>query len=278
MSNTSEKVDLWMPFYVGDYLADTMHLSAAEHGGYLMLILHYWKSGPIPNDSARLATISRLGDAWSDASSTILAFFKQCNGMLVHERIDREKSRASEYKDKKTARAKAGAAKRWGGNATSNAASNQQAMLNDMHKQCPSPSHELSTKVDNKKDSAFDAKAMLQALGVSDKLIGDFLKVRKAKKAPLTETALEKIINEATKARLPIAEAIKICCEKNWQGFEASWLQPEKQQPQATKPAMSDKFNVGNMDYSSTDKAQAESFEKHGIRPQDYADTDQIDF
>ena len=86
------KADIWMPFYVADYLADTMHLSPAEHGGYLMLILHYWKSGPIQNDDGRLAIISRMGDAWSNASSTIKAFFEHQDGMLVHGRIDKEKS------------------------------------------------------------------------------------------------------------------------------------------------------------------------------------------
>ncbi len=128
--------DIWMPFYVADYLADTMHLNPAEHGGYLMLILHYWKSGPIPDDDVRLSTISRLGDAWSNASSTLRAFFEYENGMLVHRRIDREKANAIVNKDKNQARAKAAAEKRWGKNAPSNAPSMPQALLDE----CPSPS------------------------------------------------------------------------------------------------------------------------------------------
>lgn len=137
-----------MPFYVADYLADTMHLTAAEHGGYLMLILHYWKSGPIPDDDSRLATISRMGDAWSNASSTLRAFFKQQDGMLVHSRIDREKSDALDNKSRNKARAVTAANKRWGNDASSNATSMPQAMLDECPSPSPSPS--LKTKPNSK--------------------------------------------------------------------------------------------------------------------------------
>ncbi len=145
------KADIWMPFYVADYLADTMHLTAAEHGGYLMLICHYWKTGPIPNDDERLATITKLGDAWSNARSILLAFFEHCDGMLVHRRIDQEKADAIDNKTRKQAKAKDAAAKRWSKHASSNAQSNAQAMPD----RCPSPSPSpTSIKPKSKADSA----------------------------------------------------------------------------------------------------------------------------
>lgn len=144
------KADIWMPFYVADYLADTMHLSAAEHGGYLMLILHYWRTGPIPNDPERLANISRLGNAWGNASSTLLAFFEQEDGMLIHRRVEREKQEALSNKCRNEARARAGAAKRWANHYPSNASSNASSNATNVLDSCSSPSPSPSPSVDNK--------------------------------------------------------------------------------------------------------------------------------
>ena len=52
--------DAWMPFYVTDYLGDTGHLSGPEHGAYLLLLFHYWRTGPLPDDDALLARLEAL--------------------------------------------------------------------------------------------------------------------------------------------------------------------------------------------------------------------------
>lgn len=135
------KVDLWMPLYIGDYLSATSRLTTEQHGAYLLLIMDYWKNGPLPKDDAVLAQITRLSaDAWSNARSTVLAFFEHGAKHYTHKRIDAEMAAARVQKDKKVAKAKVAAAKRWANHAPSNAPSNTQAML----EQCPSPSPVVS--------------------------------------------------------------------------------------------------------------------------------------
>lgn len=61
--------------------------------------------------------------------------------------------------------------------------------------------------------------------GFPEQLKSDFEKLRKAKRAPLTQTAMNGIISEAQKANITLEAAIQICCERGWQGFNADWLQ-----------------------------------------------------
>lgn len=60
--------------------------------------------------------------------------------------------------------------------------------------------------------------------GVRPEIVRDFRKLRQAKKAAITETALSGIKREAIKAGLTLDAALAICCERGWSGFKAEWL------------------------------------------------------
>lgn len=64
----------------------------------------------------------------------------------------------------------------------------------------------------------------LVALGVDKKHAKDWLAVRKQKRAAMTDTALEQVMQEAEKAGITVGEAIHIAASNSWQGFKASWL------------------------------------------------------
>ena len=81
---------------------------------------------------------------------------------------------------------------------------------------------------------------LLLAENIDEQLASDFIAIRKAKNAPLTLTALRGILREANKAGLTLENALRICIERNWQGFSASWLFESHNQTQSTKPSVKD--------------------------------------
>ena len=81
---------------------------------------------------------------------------------------------------------------------------------------------------------------LLLAEGIDEQIASDFIAIRKAKNAPLTQTALDGIKREANKAKLTLENALRICIERNWQGFSASWLFESHNQTQSTKPSVKD--------------------------------------
>ena len=96
---------------------------------------------------------------------------------------------------------------------------------------------ETAKKAINQKNWNEGMKLLL-AEGIDEQIASDFIAIRKAKNAPLTQTALDGIKREANKAKLTLENALRICIERNWQGFSASWLFESHNQTQSTKPSV----------------------------------------
>lgn len=97
----------YMQLYIADYLADTMHLSAEEHGAYLLLMFNYWQTGKsIPKN--RLAKIARLtNERWADVEPSLQEFFCDNGEEWVHLRIEEDLASVREKLTKKSAAGKA---------------------------------------------------------------------------------------------------------------------------------------------------------------------------
>ncbi len=83
------KERFWMPLYVGHYLADTMDLTKAEHGSYLLAIMAYWQKGGALTSKELRAVSGREVDRVSK-------FFVMCDGLWHHKRVDEELRKAAE--------------------------------------------------------------------------------------------------------------------------------------------------------------------------------------
>lgn len=83
----------WMPLYPADYLGDTGHLTTAEHGAYLLLIMHYWMNGGLPSDERQIGRITRMSERdWKKSKPIVQALF--VDGW-VHKRVELEMTEAA---------------------------------------------------------------------------------------------------------------------------------------------------------------------------------------
>jgi uncharacterized protein YdaU (DUF1376 family) len=98
----------------------------------------------------------------------------------------------------------------------------------------PAPTPPAPPRVDPEPPKAV---AAARPADVDAQTWGDFLALRRAKKAPVTETVLKRASAEAQKAGMPLAQFLAVWCARGSQGLEAAWLTPEERRPGPAAPA-----------------------------------------
>ncbi len=67
--------------------------------------------------------------------------------------------------------------------------------------------------------------ALLADYGITGQVAADFLQVRKAKRQPLTETAMRLIASDAKRCGMTAVQAVEYAIGNGWASFRAEWLQ-----------------------------------------------------
>jgi uncharacterized protein YdaU (DUF1376 family) len=92
-----EKAMHYLPFYTGDYLRHTRHLSITEHGAYLLLLTYCWDmEGPVPLDERKIFGIcnARSSDEMEAVRRVLNEFFVRMDDGWYNTRIMKEIERA----------------------------------------------------------------------------------------------------------------------------------------------------------------------------------------
>ena len=87
-------------------------------------------------------------------------------------------------------------------------------------KQVAIPETETEGETETKKK----ATSVAPPEGVSDSVWQEFKSLRKAKKAPITQRAIDAISSEAKKAGWILEKALEECVVRGWQAFKADWV------------------------------------------------------
>ena len=210
--------------HIGDFIKDTSNLDDHQSMTYLrMLWKYYLDESPLSGSCEDIAFTVRSDE--KTVRTLLKHFFISREGAWIHIRCERE---IKGFYDK-SEKARASAKSRWDANTMqtqceriANASkidanvpkSDADCMLPITHNPLPI----IKTKTTTAKMPTPD--------GVSPELWSDYLSVRKGK--PMTQTALNGIAREATKAGLSLEAGLRVCAERGWSGLKAEWLDDKK--------------------------------------------------
>ena len=101
----------WMPFYPADFRSDTLDLTAAEIGAYIVLLMLAWqRGGPIPGDEKLLRRMiqTHVADFHGNSFRAIIPklleryFYKDDDGDWRQKRIEKEIEKAESISKKQS--------------------------------------------------------------------------------------------------------------------------------------------------------------------------------
>lgn len=246
--------------HIGDFRSGTANMTRQERWLYRdMLDVYYDKEQPLPVDIQDVCdSIGATEDEAKSIAKILRLKFNQSETGWVHERCETE---LNTYRDNaETARnnGKLGGRPRKNNPAGSNTVAS--GMQDGTQKEPDCNPEESGSQANHKpltnnhkpltkQDKAPPAGDADLFPGVDPQVVSDFKALRKSKKAPVTKTAMDKITAEAEKAGMSLDAALRVCCSRGWQGFNAEWV-AGKQTGQPVQQKTSRHAGFEHIDYS----------------------------
>ena len=134
------KPDIFMPFYIRDYVMDTLHLTLEEDCCYRRLLDVYWLGDAkgLPDNDADLARMIRVEPTvWQRLKPRVISFFIPSGGVLRNPKADKVYLEALAAMEASSKAGKKAAAARWKKDDDANA--HADALPPHMPAQCSSP-------------------------------------------------------------------------------------------------------------------------------------------
>lgn len=222
---------------IGDYAKRTGRLTMLEHGAYTLLHDACYDRERFPTEDEAVNWCWARDAQEIDAVRFVLQRFFVCvDGIYIHEQIqadllaykrtcDNNARIATEREEKRTERLRSvydSCTER--AQIVHEAPPNQEPITNNQEPKEEKPARKRAHPA--KPDD------------VSQEVWDGFLAIRKARRSPLTDAALDGINREAKAAGMCLETALKTCCARGWQGFKANWLKADGKPSPHTLPSM----------------------------------------
>ena len=90
------------------------------------------------------------------------------------------------------------------------------------------PERETETELETETKREKNATSVACPPDVDQQIWDDWKQLRKAKKAPVTETVVNSARKEAAKANMEFSDFLSIWCARGSQGLQADWIKPDE--------------------------------------------------
>lgn len=90
------------------------------------------------------------------------------------------------------------------------------------------PERETETEIETETKREKNATSVACPPDVDQQIWDDWKQLRKAKKAPVTETVVNSARKEAAKANMEFSDFLIIWCARGSQGLQADWIKPDE--------------------------------------------------
>lgn len=217
---------------MGDYHAHTGHLEPMEDLAYRRLLDQYYlREGPLPADIQATAKLVRMRSMAADVEAVLREFFVLTDEGWVHTRCDEEiakmqdkQAKAREAAQRSVESRKAAAERRL---MEKEADVERPLSASTAGAQLPTPTPTPTPKEEGESPRK-RVPPTPRPDDVAEQVWADWLALRRAKRAPVSDTTVAEARREADKAHLPLQRFLEIWVGRGSQGLQADWLKPHE--------------------------------------------------
>lgn len=215
---------------LGDYAKKTGRLSMLQHGAYTLLLDSCYDRERFPTKEEAIDwTWASTPEEISAVEFVLSKFFSLQDGVYVQLRIADEliAYQAKAEKNKRIANERETNRREKKTERTPNVHETSPDFYETPPNQEPrTTNQELQTinqepETKRKNTKVFSIDAMLE---IGPELAMEFMRHRKAVKAPLSAIAWDQFVKEAGKAGWTVEEAVRECIGRGWKSFKADWV------------------------------------------------------